>query len=73
MLALKKWNKNLEFSEGGPLRLVFEGHDCYESVKSIDRIIVCSNMIEGTAQRIAMERLEKNEKKAPQATIRESF
>ena len=47
-------------SEGGPLRLVFEGHDCYESVKSVDRIVACTDPSEGTAERIAKERLEKS-------------
>ena len=61
ILALKKWNKNLDVSEGGPLRLVFEGHDCYESVKSVDRIVACTNLSEGSAQKIAMERLQKSE------------
>jgi len=61
ILALKKGNKKLDVSEGGPLRLVFEGHDCYESVKSVDRIVACANRGKGTAQRIATGRLEKRE------------
>lgn len=59
IIALKKWGVILDRSSGGPLRLVFGGHDCYESVKSVDRILVCSDVKEGTAKNIAMDRFGK--------------
>ncbi|MDG6999947.1 MAG: molybdopterin-dependent oxidoreductase [Nitrososphaerota archaeon] len=59
IFARKKFGKTLtESFGGGPLRLVFVGERCYESVKSVDRITVLSERIEGTARHIATTRLD---------------
>jgi len=57
VLALGKGGKILDDYHGGPVRLVFHGQECYESVKSLDRIQALSGEVEGTAKRIALSRL----------------
>ena len=57
ILALRKWGKKLSLNDGGPLRLVFEGHQCFESVKSVDRIVVTSEPVKGSAKNIAFARI----------------
>jgi DMSO/TMAO reductase YedYZ molybdopterin-dependent catalytic subunit len=60
ILAFKKSKRPLGDYHGGPLRLVFEGHDCYESVKSVDRIVAVSrSRAVGTAKEIAISRLQR--------------
>ena len=59
IFARKKFGKTLRESfGGGPIRLVFVGEKCYESVKSVDRITVLSEATEGTARHIATSRLD---------------
>ena len=58
MIALKKSGNNLAASNGGPMRLVFKGHDCYESVKWVDRIEVLTKGLRDTARKIALSRIE---------------
>ena len=59
ILARKKFGKTLtESFGGGPIRLVFVGEKCYESVKSVDKITVLSEATEGTARKIATSRLD---------------
>ncbi len=59
IFARKKFGKTLtKSSGGGPIRLVFVGEKCYESVKSVDRITVLSGATEGTARNIATSRLD---------------
>ncbi|MDG6905553.1 MAG: molybdopterin-dependent oxidoreductase [Nitrososphaerota archaeon] len=59
IFARKKFGKTLSESlAGGPIRLVFVGEKCYESVKSVDRITVLSEATEGTARSIATSRLD---------------
>ncbi len=57
ILALRKWGKKLSLKDGGPVRLVFEGHRCFESVKSVDRIVVASGPVKGSARNIALARI----------------
>jgi DMSO/TMAO reductase YedYZ molybdopterin-dependent catalytic subunit len=57
ILALGNGGKILDDYHGGPVRLVFHGQECYESVKSLDRIQASSGEIEGTAKKIALSRL----------------
>jgi DMSO/TMAO reductase YedYZ molybdopterin-dependent catalytic subunit len=57
ILAMRKSGKQLTKAHGGPLRLVFESHQCYESVKSVDRIVALSKFTEGTAHGIATSRI----------------
>jgi DMSO/TMAO reductase YedYZ molybdopterin-dependent catalytic subunit len=57
MLAIRQSGRRLTISRGGPLRLVFEGHDCYESVKWVDRIEVLMKPPEDTARNIALSRI----------------
>jgi len=58
ILALGKGGKILDDYHGGPVRLVFHGQECYESVKSLDRIQALSGEVEGTAKKIALSRLK---------------
>jgi DMSO/TMAO reductase YedYZ molybdopterin-dependent catalytic subunit len=57
ILASAKSGKILDDYHGGPVRLVFQGHECYESVKSVDRIMALESYEEGTARNIALARL----------------
>jgi DMSO/TMAO reductase YedYZ molybdopterin-dependent catalytic subunit len=57
ILARKKFGKELTSSSGGPLRLVFRGQNCYESVRSVDTITALPEISEGTARNIATQRL----------------
>lgn len=59
ILAFKKSSNPFGVYHGGPIRLVFKGHNCYESVKSVDRIIAVSSRVRGTAREIATSRLQK--------------
>ena len=58
MIALKQSGSNLTTSNGGPMRLVFKGHNCYESVKWVDRIEVLTKGLRDTARKIALSRIE---------------
>lgn len=57
LLALKKSGRWLTTARGGPIRLVFKGHDCYESVKWVSRIEVLTRRPSDTARRIALSRI----------------
>lgn len=57
VLALKMRGRRLTKDQGGPYRLVFERHECYESVKCVDRIVALSRPIRGTARAIATSRI----------------
>ena len=57
ILALSMGGKVLDSNYGGPVRLVFHGQECYDSVKSVDKVRVLANQVEGTAKRIALARL----------------
>lgn len=57
MLALKKSGRWLTISKGGPVRLVFKGHNCYESVKRVYRIDVLEKKPCDTARTIALPRI----------------
>lgn len=57
ILAAAKSGAILDDYHGGPVRLVFRGHECYESVKSVDRITALKSYEEGTAKNIALARL----------------
>lgn len=59
ILALKKSGRRLTRDQGGPYRLVFMGHQCYESVKCVDRVVALSEPIKGTARAIATARIKK--------------
>lgn len=59
VLALKKSGKRLTRNQGGPYRLVFMGHQCYESIKCVDRVVALSEPVEGTARDIATARIRK--------------
>ena len=57
ILALKQSGKWLTSTHGGPVRLVFNRHDCYEGVKWVDRIELLTKQAEDTAERIALSRI----------------
>lgn len=57
ILALSMRGKALDQYHGGPVRLVFNGQECYDSVKSVDSVKVLASQIEGTAKGIALSRL----------------
>ena len=57
ILALSMRGKALDQYHGGPVRLVFNGQECYDSVKSVDSVKVLANHLEGTAKGIALSRL----------------
>ena len=57
LLALKQSGRWLTRSRGGPIRLVFEGHNCYESVKRVTRIDVLARQPADTARDMAMSRI----------------
>jgi len=57
ILALGVRGIVLDSYHGGPVRLVFHGQKCYDSVKSVDRVRVLMNQVEGTAKKIALSRL----------------
>ncbi len=59
ILATKMHGKELTSSHGGPLRLVFKGHKCYESIKSVDRITALESRAKPTAELIATSRIRK--------------
>lgn len=59
ILALGMRGKVLNSYHGGPVRLVFHGQECYDSVKSVNRIQVLVSHVEGTAKEIALARLAK--------------
>jgi DMSO/TMAO reductase YedYZ molybdopterin-dependent catalytic subunit len=58
ILASKMDGRKLNSSHGGPFRLVFQGQKCYESIKSVDRIIAIEKPRKTTAERIAVSRIE---------------
>lgn len=62
ILATKMHGRKLTRARGGPLRLVFRGHECYESIKSVDRIVMLEKPVETTARRIATTRIAKARK-----------
>lgn len=57
ILAMRKVGRKLTQAHGGPVRLVFESHQCYESVKSTDRIVALAEYTDGTARAIATSRI----------------
>lgn len=57
LLATRMNGRKLNSIHGGPLRLVFKGQKCYESVKSVDRIIALEKPQEATARKIAISRI----------------
>jgi len=57
ILALGMRGKVSDSYHGGPVRLMFHGQECYDSVKSVDRVRVLANQVEGTAKGIALSRL----------------
>lgn len=59
LLALKKSDRWISRDHGGPIRLVFEGHDCYESVKHVDTIEVLKVRPAYSARQIALSRIDK--------------
>lgn len=50
IIALERSGKLLDAESGGPYRLVFDGHQGFDSVKWVDRIEVLSEHVVGTAQ-----------------------
>jgi len=59
ILALRKGGVLLDEYHGGPVRLVLRGHECYESVKGLNKLRVLEASEEGTAARIALSRIAK--------------
>ncbi|HKW04170.1 MAG TPA: molybdopterin-dependent oxidoreductase, partial [Nitrososphaerales archaeon] len=57
ILATKMYGKKLTPAKGGPVRLVFQGHKCYESIKSVDRIVLLGKRTKTTARSIATARI----------------
>ncbi len=57
ILATKMNGRKLTPAHGGPLRLVFKGQKCYESIKSVDRIVALEKPQRATAKRIALSRI----------------
>ena len=57
ILVLGMRGKVLDSYHGGPVRLVFHGQECYDSVKFVDSVRVLANQVEGTAKGIALSRL----------------
>lgn len=57
ILATKMHGRKLTPAHGGPLRLVFESHKCYESIKSLDRIVMLEEPVKTTARLIATSRI----------------
>ena len=68
ILALGTRRKVLDSYHGGPVRLVFHGQECYDSVKSVDTVRLLTNHVEGTAKGIAMSRLQNRPKAADQVS-----
>jgi len=62
MLALRQSGKRLTTSRGGPMRLVFKGHDCYESVKWVESIDLLTKRSRSTARKIALSRISRPQK-----------
>jgi DMSO/TMAO reductase YedYZ molybdopterin-dependent catalytic subunit len=60
ILATKMYGKKLTRIQGGPLRLVFQGHKCYESIKSVDRMVLLRARTKTTAHSIATARIRNN-------------
>lgn len=61
ILATKMRDRKLTPAHGGPLRLVFESHKCYESIKSVDRIMMLEKPVNTTARDIATSRIRKGD------------
>jgi DMSO/TMAO reductase YedYZ molybdopterin-dependent catalytic subunit len=57
LLATKMNGRRLTSAHGGPLRLLFKGRKCYESIKSVDRIIALEEPRKTTAKQIALSRI----------------
>ncbi|MHB2035915.1 MAG: molybdopterin-dependent oxidoreductase [Nitrososphaerales archaeon] len=68
MIALRKSGSSLRTSNGGPMRLISKGHDCYESVKWVDRIQVLTKARGDTARKIALSRIEILPERPPRLT-----
>ncbi|HZW56620.1 MAG TPA: molybdopterin-dependent oxidoreductase [Nitrososphaerales archaeon] len=57
LLATKMNGSSISTVHGGPLRLVFRGQRCFESVKSVDRIVLLKKGVNPTAELIAKSRI----------------
>lgn len=57
LLATRMNGRKMTPSRGGPLRLVFKGQNCYESIKTVDRILALERPRKTTAKGIAMSRI----------------
>ena len=57
LLALRKGGVPLDEYHGGPVRLVLQGQDCYESIKGVDKIEALAESEESTAATIALGRI----------------
>jgi DMSO/TMAO reductase YedYZ molybdopterin-dependent catalytic subunit len=57
LLATTMNGKKLSSTHGGPLRLVFKGQTCYESIKCVDQIVGLHRPIKTTAESIANSRI----------------
>jgi len=58
VLAYMHRGMELTHEHGGPLRLVFPRQACYQSIKWLEEIEVTSEYVEGSARRIALERIK---------------
>lgn len=57
LLATRMNGRKMTPAHGGPLRLVFKGQNCYESIKTVDRILALERPQKTTAEGIAMSRI----------------
>jgi DMSO/TMAO reductase YedYZ molybdopterin-dependent catalytic subunit len=59
ILAYELNNALLSFEHGAPLRLISKSQDCFESVKWVNTIQVINQLVQGSAKKIALERIQK--------------
>ncbi|BAJ51063.1 conserved hypothetical protein [Candidatus Caldarchaeum subterraneum] len=57
VVAYRYRGKEIPAEHGGPLRLVFPGQQCYQSIKWLEEIELTSEYVEGTARSTALSRI----------------
>lgn len=57
VVAYRYRGKEIPAEHGGPLRLVFPGQQCYQSIKWLEEIELTGQYVEGTARSTALSRI----------------
>ncbi|MEM0336325.1 MAG: molybdopterin-dependent oxidoreductase [Candidatus Caldarchaeum sp.] len=57
VVAYRYRGKEIPAEHGGPLRLVFPGQECYQSIRWLEEIELTGEYVEGTARSTALSRI----------------